>query len=138
MNRSGNQQLTFTPTDESVTFWHRRRCLPASRRVVCHCQVWRPITHCEKSALMITPDAAEINRRHSRGVSAGQRLPAQHDENYPVPSSGMQLRVDAVVAMAEYSSVSDTVNLPPETRRRCVRRWQYIFALNMASSRLPR
>ena len=41
--------------------------------------------------------------------------------NLPVPFRRYTMRVDAVVAMAEYSSVSDTVNLPEEPeKRRCV------------------
>ena len=139
MNRSGNQQLTFTLTDESVTFGTggdvSTRIQGASSVIV---RSGGPDYTLREISV---DDYATIPLKSTGGtpeVFAWTTATRSTRCNLPGSFCRYAIARDAVVAMAEYSSVSDTVNLPPETRRRCVRRWRYIFALNMASSRLPR
>lgn len=119
MNRSGNQQLTFTLTDESVTFGTGgdvpTRIQGASSVIVRSGGL-------DYTLREISVDDYETIPLKSTGGTPevfclDNGYPLNTMRIYPVPSAGMQLRVDAVVAMAEYSSVSDTVNLPPETRK---------------------
>lgn len=119
MNRSGNQQLTFTLTDESVTFGTggdvSTRIQGASSVIVRSGGLDYTLRE------ISVDDYATIPLKSTGGTPEVFCLDNGYPLNtmriYPVPSAGMQLRVDAVVAMAEYSSVSDTVNLPPETRK---------------------
>lgn len=119
MNRSGNQQLTFTLTDESVTFGTggdvSTRIQGASSVIVRSGGLDYTLRE------ISVDDYATIPLKSTGGTPEVFCLDNGYPLNtmliYPVPSSGMQLRVDAVVAMAEYSNVADTVNLPPETRK---------------------
>lgn len=119
MNRSGNQQLAFTLTDESVTFGTggdvSTRIQGASSVIVRSGGLDYTLRE------ISVDDYATIPLKSTGGTPEVFCLDNGYPLNtmriYPVPSAGMQLRVDAVVALAEYSSVSDTVNLPPETRK---------------------
>lgn len=119
MSRSGNQQLTFTLIDESVTFGTggdvSTRIQGASSVIVRSGGLDYTLRE------ISVDDYATIPMKSTGGTPEVFCLDNGYPLNtmriYPVPSAGMQLRVDAVVAMAEYSSVSDTVNLPPETRK---------------------
>ena len=118
-NRSGNQQLTFSLTDETVTFGTGG---DVSTRIQGASSVIVRSGGLDYTLREISiDDYATIPLKSTGGIPESFCLDNGYPLNtmriYPVPSSGMQLRVDAVVVMADYSSVSDVVNLPPETRK---------------------
>ena len=119
MTRAGNQQLTHTLTDETVTFGTGG---DVATRIQGATSVIVRSGGLDYTLREISiDDYATIPLKSTGGTPDAYCLDNGYPLNtmriYPVPSSGMQLRADAVVAMAEYSNVADTVNLPPETRK---------------------
>ena len=119
MNRTGAQLLTFTLTDESVTFGTGG---DVSTRIQGASSVIVRSGGLDYTLREISIDDYETIPLKSTGGTPmvfclDNGYPLNTMRIYPVPSSGMQLRVDGIVAMGEYSNVADTVNLPPETRK---------------------